>query len=137
MRRIAVSCRPRASAATVEVIDSGRTVILDMAVRLVSAGLALRKRGGCRAISKELGDSTEIPVVAGSSSRDDRFRLQLPSVLLDLTPDLDRAVDSRRSTGESWMLKLYTESADQEPTNSSGRASENLHAVICTLRRDV
>lgn len=32
------------------------------------------------------------------------------------------------------MLNMYTESADQDPTNSLGLASENLHAVICTLR---
>ena len=35
------------------------------------------------------------------------------------------------------MLNMYTESADHDPTNSLGLASENLHAVIWTLRRGV
>lgn len=43
------------------------------------------------------------------------------------------AVVARSTWIGSWMLKLYTLSADQEPTNSVGLASENLHAVIWTL----
>jgi hypothetical protein len=59
------------------------------------------------------------------------------SVGLDFGEDFDLAEGSRSTWIGSWMLKLYTLSADQEPTNSFGLASENLHAVICTLLLDV
>ena len=59
------------------------------------------------------------------------------SVGLGFRDVFEFAVVSRSTWIGSWMLKLYTLSADQEPTNSVGLASENLHAVIWTLLLDV
>jgi hypothetical protein len=142
----------------VEVIDSGRTVRDDIAVNevVVSAEtLDSRKGGGCLPISKELAVDAASPGCSSSSSGLDGVRFRFvrtvedsafvfddvgfddDSGAFDFGFVLDLTLVSLGIVGESWILNMYTESADHDPTNSFGLASENLQAVICTLRRDI
>ena len=96
-----------------------------------------RNGGGCLPASRELPlDST----VGCNDVLRFRFArvVDADSVGLGILSDFVVTADSCcLGTGESWILNIYTESADHEPTNSLGLASENLQAVIWTLRRAV
>jgi hypothetical protein len=140
--RMEVSCRPMLSGVTVHGIDSGAIVIDDPTLRLP---VDSRRGGGCLPTSSELLADRAPPEASSESSFSRlvdeplfRFPRLMEPVRLDFGVDFARIAElSRTGRGESCMLNRYTESADQDPTNSFGLASENLQAVICTVRREV
>ena len=133
-------------------------VVDDIAVSevVVSAEtLGSRSGGGCLPVSKELTLDAASSGCSSSLSGLDGVRFRFvrtvgdSAVAVDVLGFEDDSVGfafgfvlaltlvSPGSMGESWILNMYTESADQDPTNSLGLASENLQAVICTLRREI
>jgi hypothetical protein len=119
IRRITVNCRPKESVPEL-VIDSGRIVIVLMAVKLVfvSAEIDDSRNGGAgRPVSRllpllEVPGGASSPALVGTRFRLVLTLLLLPGVLvegsvgLDFGEDFDLAEGSRSTWIGSWILKL-------------------------------